>query len=466
MLRAPHRNIRHRLSPPRLGWKERDRHGIDPRRPVQVVVLAFAISIAAGTSLLLLPMASTDGTTVLQAFFTAVSAICVTGLIVVDTPTHWSVFGQVVIMALIQVGGFGVMTLASVLTLAVSRQLGLHSRLVTTASTRGVQLGEIRGVLVRVFWTTVAVELAVTAILALRWSLGYGETPGRALWLGLFHSISAFNNAGFALFSDSLMPFTADGWIVLPIAGAFLLGGLGFPVLIELYRQHRRPRRWSPQTKLTLLATAVLIPAGTAFVLATEWANPATLGPMNVAEKTLAAFFQGVTPRTAGFNSLEIGEMNTGTWLGMDVLMLIGGGSGGTAGGIKMATVALLGFVIWSELRGDQDVTVFRRRASARNIREAVTVALLAIGAVAGSTLVVALSSPFSLDEILFEVVSAFATVGLSTGITAELSGPHQLLLCALMFLGRLGPITLGTALAMRERKQAFRYPETTMVIG
>ncbi|MFD1718740.1 TrkH family potassium uptake protein [Georgenia deserti] len=440
---------------------------VNPRRPVQMVALGFVAGIAVGTLLLLLPVATTgEHASFLEAFFTAVSAICVTGLIVVDTPEYWSGFGQAVIAVLIQIGGFGVMTMASVLGLMISRRLGLQTRRVAAASTRTLSLGDVASLLLTVLRTTIILEAAVTVILTARWMIGYGEPFGRALWLGLFHAISAFNNAGFALYSDSLMGFATDPWICVPIMLAFVLGGIGFPVLIELYRHLRTPRRWTLHTKITVLATAVLVPAGTLFVLVAEWNNPGTLGPLDGPGKVLAALFQGVTPRTAGFNSVDIGQMNTGTWLGLDVLMFIGGGSGGTAGGIKVTTFALLGFVIWAELRGDRDVAAFHRRVPPRTVREAVTVALLAVAAVMGSTIVLAMSSPFDLDQILFEVISAFGTVGLSTGITADLAPGHQVLLCVLMFLGRLGPITLGTALAMRSHQQAFRYPESTAVIG
>ncbi|MEE6274147.1 potassium transporter TrkG [Georgenia sp. MJ206] len=457
----------HRLLPPsRRSTAARAHREISRRRPVQVVVLGFAVAIVGGTALLLLPVSATgQDASLIEAFFTAVSAVCVTGLIIVDTPTYWSTFGQVVILGLIQVGGFGVMTLASVLGLMLSHRLRLQSKVVAATATRTARLGDVRTVLLNVLRTVVVVETVTALALTLRWSIGYDVPLGRAAWLGLFHSISAFNNAGFALFSDNLVPYGSDPWICLPIAAALVVGGLGFPVLLELYRQHRRPARWSLQTKLTLLMTALLVSGGTLFVLVAEW-NGAALGSLSGPGKVLAALFQSVTTRTAGFNSVDVAELNTGTWLGMDVLMLIGGGSAGTAGGIKVTTFAVLGLAIWSELRGDRDVSAYGWRISSVTLRQALTVALLSVALVMASTITIAMTSPFTLDEILFEVVSAFATVGLSTGITADLALPHQLLLCALMFVGRLGPITLGTALAMRTREQAFRYPETTALIG
>ncbi|GIG41214.1 potassium transporter TrkG [Cellulomonas phragmiteti] len=279
-----------------------------------------------------------------------------------------------------------------------------------------------------------------------------------------FHSISAFNNAGFALFSDSLMGFAADPWICVPTTVAVVLGGLGFPVILEVWRQHRRPSRWSLHTKITLLMTGALIPLGAVFFLVAEWGN--TLSGFSVPGRVLAAFTQSVMSRTAGFNSVDTGSMHEGTLLGTDVLMFIGGGSASTAGGIKVTTFAVLLFVIWSEVRGDPDVTLFSRRIATSAQRQAVSVALVGVAVVVVPTIVITLGSTFGMSEVLFEVISASATVGLSTGITAELGTGHQLLLVVLMFLGRLGPITFATALAVRERQRFFRHPESAPIIG
>ncbi len=434
------------------------------------MVGGFAAAIAVGTLLLLLPMSTTGRlATPLEALFTATSAVCVTGLAVVDTGSFWTPFGQVVILALIQLGGFGVMTAASLLGLLVSRRLDLRTRLVAAASTRSVGLGDVRSVLIGVLRVTVAVEGAVALLVAARLVVGYGTAPGEALWHGLFHAVSAFNNAGFALYADSLVGFVGDPWICVPLCLAVVLGGIGFPVLFELYRARRRrtgPSRWSLHTKLTLLTSGVLLAGGTLFFLVAEWANPRTLGALGVGDRVLAAFTQSVMARTAGYNSLDTSAMNSGTWLGTDVLMFIGGGSASTAGGIKVVTFAVLAFVIWSELRGDPDVTAFDRRVAAATQRQAVSVALLGVAAVLLSTLVITATSPFGLDRILFEVTSAFSTTGLSAGITADLAAPHQLILVGLMFLGRLGPITLGSALALRSRPRLFRHPESAAVIG
>nr|WP_253181893.1 potassium transporter TrkG [Cellulosimicrobium cellulans] len=436
-------------------------------RPGRLVVGGFAATVAVGTGLLMLPISATGrSATALEALFTATSAVCVTGLAVVDTGTFWSPFGQVVVLALVQLGGLGVMTAASLLGLLLSRRLDLRTRLVAAASTRSIGLGDVRSVLVGVVRVTVVVEAVVALLVAARLVVGYDVSPGTALWHGVFHAVSAFNNAGFGLHPDSLVGFVGDPWVCVPLCVAVVVGGIGFPVLFELYRRRVRPSRWSLHTKLTVLTTGVLLAGGTVFFLAAEWGNPRTLGGLGVGERVLAAVTQSVMARTAGFNSLDTSAMNSGTWLGTDVLMFVGGGSAGTAGGIKVVTFAVLAFVIWSELRGDPDVTAFDRRVSPATQRQAVSVALLGVAAVLVPTLVITATSPFGLDRVLFEVTSAFSTTGLSTGITADLTAPHQLVLVGLMFLGRLGPITFGTALALRARPRLFRRPESAAVIG
>lgn len=445
---------------PREHWSAR-------LHPAQVVVAGFVLAVLAGTALLMLPVARAGpgAATPLAALFTSTSAVCVTGLAVTDTPTYWTTFGHAVILALIQVGGFGIMTTATLLGLLISRRLGLRTQLTAAAETKSLNLGEVRRVLLGVATISVVVEGVVALVLAARLGLAYGEPAGRALWLGLFHSVSAFNNAGFALYSDSLVGFATDPWVNLPIVAAVILGGLGFPVLMELLR-HRRPRRWTMHTKITLVGTVSLLLLGTAFVLLAEWSNPGTLGSLDTRGKLLTGLVQGVMPRTAGFNSVDIAEMNTGTWLGTSVLMFIGGGSAGTAGGIKVTTFLVLFFVIVAEVRGDEDVSAFGRRIPRGAQRQALTVALLGVAAVVAPSILFAMTTRFSLDQILYEVVSAFATVGLSTGITADLPGPHQLVLVVLMLIGRTGTITLATALALRQRERLYRLPEERPIIG
>ena len=438
------------------------------RHPAQAVAGGFAAAVLVGTLLLLLPVARTGdgGATVTEALFTATSAVCVTGLVIVDTSTHWSGFGEAVILALIQIGGFGIMTMASLLGLLVSRRMGLRSRLTTAVETKSVGIGDARKVLLGVAKVSLLFEAVTALVLTARFSVAYDEPLADAAYLGLFHAVSAFNNAGFGLYADNLVRFVDDAWICVPIAVSVIAGGLGFPVLLELRRQFRRPSRWSLHTKLTVTVYGILLVLGGVFFTAHEWSNPGTLGQLDAPGRVLAGVFQSVMTRTAGFNSVDVAELREGTLLGMDVLMFIGGGSAGTAGGIKVTTFAVLFFAIYAEVRGDPAVTVFDRRIGSRVQRQALTVALLSVAAVVAATFALVELSRFSTDVVLFEVVSAFATVGLSTGITADLPTTGQLILVALMFLGRLGPITLVSALALRERSRRYQLPEGRPLIG
>jgi trk system potassium uptake protein TrkH len=438
------------------------------KHPAQTIVVGFALVILAGTALLMLPVARTGpgGTDLVTALFTSTSAVCVTGLVVVDTATHWSVFGEVVILALIQLGGLGIMTFASVVGLLISRRMGLRTRLSAAAETKAVGLADIRKVVTGVVKVSLLFEAVVAVLLWLRFWLAYDEPAGRAAYLGVFHSVSAFNNAGFALWADSLIGFATDPWICVPIAVAVIFGGLGFPVWFELRRELRRPRAWSMHTKMTISVTAALLVLGTVFMTASEWSNPDTLGAFSAPQRVFVGFFHSVMPRTAGFNSLDIAAMSETTLLGTVVLMFIGGGSAGTAGGIKVTTFILLFFVIYAEVRGESRVNAFDRQVDDRVIRQALTVALLSVGAVVGSTLLLMSLTGLPLGPVLFEATSAFATVGLSTGITYDLPTSADLVLVGLMFLGRLGPITLVSALALRERRRHYELPEGRPIIG
>ena len=438
------------------------------RRPTVPIVLGFAALIAIGTAALMMPLASESGesTGVLPALFTATSAVCVTGLIVVDTPTYFSTAGEVIIIVLIQLGGLGIMTVASLLSLLMFRRFGLRMRLTAQAETKALGLGDVRRTVFRVIGLSLLFELVVAALLTARLIVGYEVPLGRALYEGVFHSVSAFNNAGFALRSDNLMSFATDPYFLLPICVAVIAGGLGFPVWVEIFRHLRVSRRWTMHAKVTLLATALLLVVGSVGITAAEWSNPGTLGPMSWPGKLLAGFSSGVFPRTAGFNVLDLSAMHPGTLLLQDILMFIGGGSAGTAGGIKVTTFALLGYVILAEIRGEPTVHVMGRQLPGAVQRQALTIVLLGVAFVMLTVLVLLAITPFGLDQVLFETVSAFATVGLSAGITAQLPSFGQVLLVLLMFVGRLGPITLASALALRERVRRYELPEERPIVG
>ena len=428
----------------------------------------FAGAILVGTVLLMIPIATPGpgGTSLLVAAFTATSAVCVTGLTIVDTETFWTPFGQAIILLLIQVGGFGIMTFASVVGLAVIRKMSLRSRMTAAAEVKSFGLEDVRGLVLGVVRISLIVEFIVAVLLTLRFWAGYGEPLGRAVWLGVFHAVSSFNNAGFALFSDNLIPYATDPFISLPIAAAVILGGLGFPVIMQLRKHLRNPLKWSMNTRIVLAGTATLLVAGTIYITGVEWNNPNTLGPLDWPSKLLVGFFQSVQTRTAGFNSIDIGAMDSASLLGMDVLMLIGGGPAGTAGGIKITTFAVLFFILLAEIRGEVAVNVFGKRLSRAVHRQAITIVLLAVAVITVSTIILILITDIGLDELLFEVISAFSTVGLSTGITAGLPPAGQVILMLLMFIGRLGPSAFASALALRERPIAYEFPKERPIIG
>ncbi|MDK1358678.1 potassium transporter TrkG [Arthrobacter sp. zg-Y1219] len=439
-----------------------------PLRPARSVFLGFLAADLAGTGLLTLPAASTEsgGAPIMVAFFTSTSSLCVTGLGVVDTPVYWTGFGQAVMLALIQLGGFGVMSFASVVALTVMHRLSLRSKVTFALEGNKPDLSHVPSVIAGVAKITLLVEGIVGLMLAARFWLSYGRSPGEALWLGAFHAVSAFNNAGFALFSDSLVQYATDPAVSLPICAAVILGGLGFPVLVQLRRDLRIPRRWSMNTRLVLAGSAVLLLAGTVFITALEWDNPRTLGPLDWPSKLLTGFFQSVQTRTSGFYSVDIAALDGATLLVMDALMFIGAGPAGTGGGVKITTAAVLFFILAAEVRGRRQVNVLGKSLSPAVYRQAIAVLVLSVLFVGTATGILLVLTGFPLESVLFEAVSAFATVGLSTGITAHLPAAGQLILIVLMFAGRLGPLLFASALALRDRPLHYELPIERPIIG
>lgn len=474
--------------------------------PARVVVAGFGAAALLGTLLLMLPLATRGegGAPLLVAAFTTVSAVCVTGLVTVDTASYWSPFGQAVILGLIQVGGLGVMTLATLLTLVVRGKMRMRDRLVAQAETHALDPGEVTVVVRRVLGLSLAIEALVALALTVRFRIAYDDSVPTALWHGVFHAVSAFNNAGFALWSTNLVPVVTDGWLIGPITAAVVLGGLGFPVLAEVLRHlgharrgrrprgsagwgqgslesepdgavpgtgalraSRAPQHWSIHARLTLVGSVALLLLGTGAFVVFEWRNAATIGGLDPAGKFLAAWANGgVFPRTAGFNSVDYGHIRPETEAITTLLMFIGGGSAGTAGGLKITTFLLLWFVMLAEVRGDPDVVIGGRTVPASAGRQALAVALLAVGLVTVCTILILMLTQFSFDQVLFEVVSAFATVGLSLGITAGMPPLAQCLLMLLMFLGRVGPVTAASALALRRRRTLVHHPVERPLVG
>lgn len=434
--------------------------------PSRVLVLLFAAVLALGTGALMLPFATAGAPNApfMHAFFTATSAVSVTGLTTVETATYWSGFGQAVILVLAQLGGLGIITLGALAGLVVSRRIGLRGRRLAQVES-GLDLGDVRRVISTVLATAAVVEVSAFVLLSGAFWLHHGIGFERAVVYGFFHAISAFNNAGFTLFDDSLAEYVADPFVSTVVAVAVLFGSVGFPVLMDLRALPRQPRRWSLHTKLTLTVTGLILIGSTAVMLAFEWTNPDTLGPLETPGKVLAAAFN-TTMRTAGFSSIDFGATNESTQLVTVLSMFVGGGSVSAAGGIKVTTLALLVLAAVAEYRGDDDTTAFWRRVPTGAIRQAIAVALASTLALLTGTLLLLAVGEFQLTEALFEATSAVGIVGLSTGITSELDTAGELVVIALMIFGRLGPLTVGTALILRERDRLYRFPEERPFVG
>mgnify|MGYP002780480795 CR=1 FL=1 len=436
--------------------------------PIRLVPSLFALAIAIGTLLLSLPIATMDGTRApfLTALFTATSAVAVTGLVVVDTGTYWSPFGQAAILLMFQIGGLGIMTAATLFGIIAGRGFGLHESLATQVERGRLERGDALSVLKLVLGVTLAVEAVTAVILTIRMAAAYDMGLGAALWNGVFHAISAFNNAGFSTRADSVMGFQSDPLILIPIMAAITLGSVGFPVMQDLRDKRLDWRRWSLHSKVTVCGSAALLVLGFVAILAMEWNNEATLGPMTFGGKLLNAAFHSVMPRTAGFNSLDVGAFRESTLMVNYILMFIGGGSAGTAGGIKVTTFVVLFAIVLTEVSGRRDVGLFQRRFGHEVERQALSVTVIAAALVFAATTYIVSITALPLAEVLFECISAFATVGMSTGITADLPPSAQVVIVLLMFIGRVGTITFATALAIGRTPQLYRYPKENLIVG
>ena len=438
------------------------------RDPVRLIPLLFLAAIASGTILLMLPAATASGEPApfVTALFTATSAVAVTGLVVVDTGTYWSGLGQAAIMAMFQIGGLGIMTAATLLGLMAGRGFGLRDRMATQVERDRLNLTGTANLLKLILRVTLAVELLVALVLAIRFATSWAMPAEQAAWHGLFHAVSAFNNAGFSTFPDSVIRFQADPLILIPIALAVVVSALGFPVM-EDWRVHgRRWRHWTLHSKMTLVGTLGLLLLGWLATALMEWSNPDTLGPMGAGTRLLNAGFHSVMPRTAGFNSLDLGAFREETLVLNYLLMFVGGGSAGTAGGIKVTTFLVLIAIVYAEVLRRRDAGMFGRRFGHAVERQALTVASLALLLVLSSTMIITSVTRLPLQDVLFETISAFATVGLSTGITAQLPPVALVVLVVLMFVGRVGTITVATALALGGSDRPYRYPEENPIVG
>ncbi|MFW6287196.1 MAG: TrkH family potassium uptake protein [bacterium] len=432
--------------------------------PGQILALGYIIVITLGTVFLLLPISTVNGETtgILEAIFTATSATAVTGLIVENTAEHWTSFGQFVIMCLIQIGGFGFMTSTTLLFFIFGRKISLRERLLIMEDLNYKKISGVIALSKYVIILTFVIEFMGAALLFLHFQSIM--SPSKAMFYSVFHSISAFNNAGFDLFGNSLEGFTSNTYINIIIGALFILGGLGFLVIDEIIEK-RKYGNLSLHSKLVITITILLILLGSFAVFILEYNNPDTIGDLNLKTKMLASFFQGITTRTAGFNTIPIGNFRDVTLFVMILLMFIGASPGSTGGGIKTTTFGTLLVVVYNMASHKKDVEVFNRRFKQKDIYKALSVVMISLLLTFVVTMVLSLTEKFAFIHILFEVFSAFGTVGLSTGITPELSTIGRIFIILTMFIGRVGPFTLAMALGRRYNK-GIRYPEEDILIG
>ena len=448
----------------------------------QLIAAAFTALILLGTFLLMMPISSKSGsvTNFFDALFTSTSAVTVTGLTTLDTASYWSTTGHVIIAFLIQIGGFGIIGFATLVGFLIEGRISLKNRISATSESSATKQPDVKTLLLNIAKLMLFFQLALFVFLAVRMFTEYGYSLEKALSHGAFQAISAFNQAGFALYTDSLMGFANDGWIIFPVFVIATLAGFGFPVLAEIrdrlklklyvlfgkVADYTMPAQWSLNSRIILWASLFLLVVGAIGISISEWTNPATLGAMDPAQKIVASMFTSSMTRSTGLNIIDTNQMYTSTWLGMDILMFIGGASASTAGGIKIGTAVVLFYIVYTEIRGDAAVNVGNRRLPRSMQRQALTIVTLYTLVVLGSLFVLRFTTDFTLDELVFEIISAAGTVGLSTGITADLPEHGKFLLSVLMLFGRLGPIVVATSLALRKTKRHYELPKERPLIG
>ncbi|MFD4422315.1 TrkH family potassium uptake protein [Agromyces sp. NPDC058484] len=468
----------------RRSWLGRVRDAIDSlvrSSPSRFAILVFASLILITTLLLSLPIAragEASGTPLSDAVFTAVSTICVTGLSTVDMATYWSPFGNAVIVIGMNVGGMGVLTLASILGLVISRRLGLRTKLMAASDTnpsrlhagpvaegQAVRLGEVGGLLVTVAVSTLTIE-AVIMLGMIPSVLAAGYDLGTSAWYSVYYSVSAFTNTGFAPNAAGPVEFFEDYWFQSLLMLDVFLGSVGFPVIFALARLWRTPRRWSVHVKLTLATTVILFVLGALAFLVLEYDNPKTYGGFSFGKTLFESLFMSAMTRSGGFSTIDMADLYPSSLLVSDMLMFVGGGSASTAGGIKVTTLAVLFLAAFAEARGAPSMEAFGRRIPRDMLRLAVSVVLWGATIVAVSTIILTQMTKAPLDFVLFDVISGFATCGLSTGFTADLPPEGKYVMAATMFMGRIGTVTLAAALAASQRRQLYKRPEERPIVG
>jgi len=448
--------------------------------PARFAILIFTGLIVVFTLVFSLPVSSAEGTStpLADSLFTAVSVICVTGLATVDMATHWSLFGHVVIFVGVQIGAIGVLTLASIMGLVVSRKLGLRARLMAASDSnplrvhagpvpegQAVRLGEVGGLLATVALSSAVIQTVIALLLIPRVLLD-GIPLGDAVLDSFYYSAMAFTNTGFTPNAEGLAPFQDDYWFLSLIMVGVFLGSIGFPVIYALARNPRDPRRWSVHVKLTLVTSAILLLAGTVLYIVLEFDNPETFGDIEAGPTVFQSLFLSTMTRSGGFATIDISQLNGSSLLVTDMLMFIGGGSASTAGGIKVTTLAVLFLAAFAEARGNRSMEAFGRRIPSDVLRLSVSVVLWGATIVAVSSILIMHITKEPLDHVLFESISAFATSGLSTGLTDRLPDSGKYILAVTMWMGRVGTVTLSVALAASQRRQLFTRAEERPIVG
>ncbi|MFW5787536.1 MAG: TrkH family potassium uptake protein [Halanaerobiales bacterium] len=433
--------------------------------PAQFLVAGYFAVILTGTILLTLPIATPgpERLNVIDSLFTATSATCVTGLIVVNTSSAFTVFGQLVIMILIQIGGLGIMSMSTLIAFILGKKISLKERLFIQEDLSQFGISGLVRMVRYVLGITIIIEGTGAFILFLR--LIKDNTFWNAVYYSIFHAISAFNNAGFDLFGNSLESFTGDFIINFVVISLIVLGGIGFGVITE-FKGFKKFKKMSLQTKVVIVITIFLLIFGFFVILSLEYNNQATMGDLPLGEKLLSSFFLSVTPRTAGFNTLPTGALKSSTLFFVIIFMFIGASPGSTGGGIKTTTFGVLLITVWNQIRGKDDIEVYNRRIEIDNVLKALTITILEAGLVVFVSIVLTVTEGYPFLEILFETVSAFGTVGLSTGVTSSLTKFGRILIILTMFAGRVGPLTLAAALAEKQLKGTYHYPSEKIMVG
>jgi Trk-type K+ transport system membrane component len=465
-------------------WPARLRDAVDSlvkSSPSRFAILIFAALVLVFTLLFSLPIARAgEGSSapLYDALFTAVSVICVTGLSTVDMATYWSPFGNALVFIGVNIGGIGVLTLASILGLVISRRLGLRAKLIAAsdsnpsrlhvgpvAERQAVRLGEVGGLLATVAISALVIEVTI-GLLMIPSMLAEGYGPLESVWYSFYYAAMAFTNTGFSPNAGGVAAFAHDYWLQFLLMAGVFLGSLGFPVIFALARAWRNPRRWSVHVKLTLTTTIILFVAGAGMFLLLEYNNPLTYGQLDAGDTIFQSFFMSAMTRSGGFSTINMHDLNGSSLLVSDMLMFVGGGSASTAGGIKVTTLAVLFLAAFAEARGNQSMEAFGRRIPRDMLRLSVSVVLWGATIVAASSIAILQITKEPFDYVLFDVISAFATCGLSTGITADLPPAGVYVMALTMFMGRVGTVTLAAALAASQRRQLFMHAEERPIVG